>query len=257
MNKSTTDQTRMSLDDFIKKEKGKGPQIIKNNSNGNGLGKAKRIFKGRKVSDRNRRYVKYDYQQERPQYNEREVRREYREPREIQRREPRTVMAPLRKRNPLDLRKMMRGGARDKRDKRDKKEERPPLIKSKKAALSVLHVNNLPVKLTNSELNDLFCELGYLKKCKLVLDDFGKSKGKGVVQYENPADSKRAIEELDGKKLDGRVISVGFSNYVREKDQQHRKYKKKTESRMTKRKVSSEESEKSESEENRSYSRDE
>ena len=74
-----------------------------------------------------------------------------------------------------------------------------------------LFVNNLPMKITNEELNELFSNIGYLTKCKLVFDDFGKSKGRAVVNYESEKDAARAIEKIDGNDLDGKIISVEFA----------------------------------------------
>ena len=80
--------------------------------------------------------------------------------------------------------------------------------KKKRVPLAKLFVNNLPTKVENSELNDLFSEYGYLTKCKLIHDDFGRPKGKAVVVYESKEDAERAIRALDGNELDGKVISV-------------------------------------------------
>jgi RNA recognition motif-containing protein len=67
------------------------------------------------------------------------------------------------------------------------------------------------MKFTSEELNELFSEIGYLTKCKLVLDDFGKSKGRAVVIYENPRDAERAIEKFNDNKLDNKIIAVEFA----------------------------------------------
>ena len=74
-----------------------------------------------------------------------------------------------------------------------------------------LFVDNLPMKFTSEELNELFSEVGYLTKCKLVLDDFGKSKGRAVVMYENERDAERAIDKFHENNLDGKIISVEFA----------------------------------------------
>ena len=67
------------------------------------------------------------------------------------------------------------------------------------------------MKFSSEELNELFSEIGYLTKCKLVLDDFGKSKGRAVVIYENPRDAQRAIDKFNDNKLDNKIISVEFA----------------------------------------------
>lgn len=111
-------------------------------------------------------------------------------------------LPPVRRKNPVDLRKRLEKSKRIEENKRieETKKQRPPLAK--------LFVNNLPTKVENSELNDLFSEYGYLTKCKLIYDDFGRPKGRAVVVYESKEDAERAIHALDGNELDGKVISV-------------------------------------------------
>ena len=90
----------------------------------------------------------------------------------------------------------------------ERMESRRPV---RKAEVNKLFVDNLPMKFTSDELNELFSEVGYLTKCKLVLDDFGKSKGRAVVAYENSRDAERAIEKFNENKLEGKTIYVEFA----------------------------------------------
>ena len=90
-------------------------------------------------------------------------------------------------------------------------EIRNPEKKRQEEKGAKLFVNNLPMKFKNEELNELFSSIGYLTKCRLVVDDFGKSKGKAVVIFENSDDAKKAVDTYDGNELDGKVISVEFA----------------------------------------------
>ena len=107
--------------------------------------------------------------------------------------------SPPRRRRPEDLRQRM-----------ESRRGRLPEVR-RQDPRNKLFVDNLPMKFSSEELNELFAEVGYLTKCKLVLDDFGKSKGRAVVVYENFRDAERAIDKFHENKLDGKIISVEFA----------------------------------------------
>lgn len=68
-------------------------------------------------------------------------------------------------------------------------------------------VGNLEWKTTEAELRDLFMQYG-VTDVKLMREDDGKSKGFGFVSLEGWIDGKRAIEELNDKKVGERNIVV-------------------------------------------------
>lgn len=72
-----------------------------------------------------------------------------------------------------------------------------------------LYVGNLSFNTGNSELEELFGQIGTVESASVVEDrDTGRSRGFGFVEMANKEDGERAISELDGKEFDGRQIKV-------------------------------------------------
>lgn len=62
--------------------------------------------------------------------------------------------------------------------------------------------------MTTKELNKLFAEFGEISSCKLEYDQDGKSKGYGYVSYTDPNCADKAIENLNGKEINGKVVDL-------------------------------------------------
>ena len=78
-----------------------------------------------------------------------------------------------------------------------------------------LYVGNLPYSTTEEDLGNTFREIGEFNSVKIITDKYsGRSKGFGFIEMVNEDDGKRAIDELNGKELNGRNIIV---NEAREK----------------------------------------
>jgi RNA recognition motif-containing protein len=83
-----------------------------------------------------------------------------------------------------------------------------------------IYLGNLPYNINEDELMELFEEYGNVSTVKLITDKFtGKSKGFGFVEMPSDDDAKKAIEELNGKEVKGRNITV---NQAREKTDDNR-----------------------------------
>jgi len=67
---------------------------------------------------------------------------------------------------------------------------------------------------TNQEgLQKFFEKYGAIDSCKLLTDrDTGRSKGIGFVEFNTRAEAKKAIADADNLNLDGRLLTVSFSN---------------------------------------------
>jgi RNA recognition motif-containing protein len=65
---------------------------------------------------------------------------------------------------------------------------------------------------TDDTLKALFETIGEVASARVVTDrDSGRSKGFGFVEYVSEDDNQKAIDELNGKELDGRAISVNLA----------------------------------------------
>jgi cold-inducible RNA-binding protein len=71
-----------------------------------------------------------------------------------------------------------------------------------------LYVGNLSFETTESDLDALFAQVGTVESVRIISDrNTGRSRGFGFVEM-NPEDASRAIEELNGKNVDGRALTV-------------------------------------------------
>ena len=72
-----------------------------------------------------------------------------------------------------------------------------------------LYVGNLSFATSNSDLQELFASVGTVESASVVEDrDTGRSRGFGFVEMSSKEEGERAIEELNGKEVDGRELKV-------------------------------------------------
>jgi len=75
--------------------------------------------------------------------------------------------------------------------------------------LKKIYVGNLNFRSTDETLRDLFAEYGQVNSATIVMDRHtGRSRGFGFVEMEDDNAAMTAIEALNGKDFDGRVINV-------------------------------------------------
>ncbi len=74
---------------------------------------------------------------------------------------------------------------------------------------SKLYVGGLSFDTTNEELKTFFEQAGAVESVSIVADKYsGRSRGFAFVEMATAAEARKAIEELNGKPLGGRTISV-------------------------------------------------
>lgn len=72
-----------------------------------------------------------------------------------------------------------------------------------------LYVGNLSFNTSNEDLQELFASAGTVESANIVEDrDTGRSRGFGFVEMSSAAEVKTAIEQLNGKEVDGRSLTV-------------------------------------------------
>lgn len=72
-----------------------------------------------------------------------------------------------------------------------------------------LFVGSLSWNVTSEMLEEFFASIGSVASATVISDrETNRSKGFGFVEFENDDDAKKAIDELNGKELDGRAITV-------------------------------------------------
>jgi RNA recognition motif-containing protein len=72
-----------------------------------------------------------------------------------------------------------------------------------------LFVGSLSWGVTDDMLSDFFAAAGTVASAKVIVDrDSGRSKGFCFVEMSSDDEAKKAVDELNGKELDGRAINV-------------------------------------------------
>ena len=72
-----------------------------------------------------------------------------------------------------------------------------------------LYVGNLSFNTSESDLQDLFSQIGTVESCRIITDrDTGRSRGFGFVEFASDAEGRAAIEQMNGKQVDGRALTV-------------------------------------------------
>ncbi|CAO1625472.1 unnamed protein product [Parajaminaea phylloscopi] len=76
-------------------------------------------------------------------------------------------------------------------------------------ANTTLFISRLPFSATTTDLQTLFSDVGPLRRAFVVTDpDTKTSKGVGYVTFSVPEDAERALDQLQGRKLDGKRAMV-------------------------------------------------
>ena len=75
-----------------------------------------------------------------------------------------------------------------------------------------LFVGSLAYSTTDDSLRAFFETIGEVESAHAITDkDTGRAKGFGFVEYKDEANNQKAIDELNGKELDGRAINVSLA----------------------------------------------
>ena len=72
-----------------------------------------------------------------------------------------------------------------------------------------LYVGNLSYDMSEENLRNEFAEYGEVQSAKIITDKFtGRSRGFGFVEMNSDDEGKKAMEELNGKDVEGRQLVV-------------------------------------------------
>jgi len=75
-----------------------------------------------------------------------------------------------------------------------------------------LFIGKLSYDTTDDSLRAAFAQFGTVVSAQVIKDrDSGQSKGFGFVEMEKAEEAQTAINTLDGKELDGRMIAVSVA----------------------------------------------
>lgn len=83
---------------------------------------------------------------------------------------------------------------------------------------SKLYVGSLNYDTTEDALEKFFSQVGKVDSATVIIDKTtGNSKGFGFVEMASEGEAEKAIQELDGKELDGRNIKVDKAKPMQKK----------------------------------------
>ena len=72
-----------------------------------------------------------------------------------------------------------------------------------------LFVGSLAYATTDDSLREFFEQIGEVERASVATDrETGRSRGFGFVTFVDEANNQKAIDQLNGKELDGRAITV-------------------------------------------------
>jgi len=86
-----------------------------------------------------------------------------------------------------------------------------------------LFVGNLSYQTMENDLQDYFSQVGAVNSVNLMMDKMtGKSRGFAFVEFANPDEANKAIEQFHNKEFQGRALTVNIARPREERPQQQR-----------------------------------
>ncbi|MBI2632091.1 RNA-binding protein [Candidatus Pacearchaeota archaeon] len=87
-----------------------------------------------------------------------------------------------------------------------------------------LYVGNLPFSVDSKKLEGLFSQYGQLEEVVVItFKDTGKSKGFGFVTVVDDTQAEKALNEMNGKEVEGRQIVVNEAKPFNPDNQKQRR----------------------------------
>ncbi|MBU0532038.1 RNA-binding protein [Candidatus Micrarchaeota archaeon] len=81
-----------------------------------------------------------------------------------------------------------------------------------------LYIGNLAYSVTNEQLKELFAGCGDVTDAQVITDRrTGRSKGFGFVTFADEAGAEKAVNEMNGKDVEGRQLRVSEARPPRER----------------------------------------
>ncbi|CAJ0920600.1 unnamed protein product, partial [Ranitomeya imitator] len=102
------------------------------------------------------------------------------------------------------------------------RQEREPELLSRSLYTNV-YIKNFGVNMDDERLKELFSKYGPTLSVKVMTDENGTSKGFGFVSFEKHEDALKAVNEMNGKNVNGKAIYVGRAQRKSERQAELRK----------------------------------
>ncbi|NWR78553.1 PABP4 protein, partial [Centropus unirufus] len=89
------------------------------------------------------------------------------------------------------------------------RKEREAELGAKAKEFTNVYIKNFGDDMDDERLKELFSKYGKTLSVKVMTDSTGKSKGFGFVSFEKHEDASKAVEEMNGKDINGKMVFVG------------------------------------------------
>jgi len=83
-----------------------------------------------------------------------------------------------------------------------------------------IFVKNVPKTIDDDKFNELFSKFGKITSAVLMKEDNGSSKGFGFINYDSHEEADAAIQELNGKEIEGLQLYVGRAQKKGERERE-------------------------------------
>ncbi|XP_066434473.1 polyadenylate-binding protein 1 [Eleutherodactylus coqui] len=89
------------------------------------------------------------------------------------------------------------------------RKEREAELGARAKEFTNVYIKNFGEDMDDERLKELFGKYGPALSVKVMTDESGKSKGFGFVSFERHEDAQKAVDEMNGKDMNGKAIYVG------------------------------------------------
>uniref|UniRef100_H3D706 Polyadenylate-binding protein n=1 Tax=Tetraodon nigroviridis TaxID=99883 RepID=H3D706_TETNG len=114
------------------------------------------------------------------------------------------------------------------------RKEREAELGARAREFTNVYIKNFGEDMDDEKLKELFSKYGPALSIRVMTDDSGKSKGFGFVSFERHEDAQKAVDDMNGKELNGRQVYVGRAQKKGERQNElKRKFEQMKQDRMT------------------------
>ncbi|KAM3833890.1 polyadenylate-binding protein 1A-like isoform 1-T1 [Diretmus argenteus] len=89
------------------------------------------------------------------------------------------------------------------------RKEREAELGARAREFTNVYIKNFGEDMDDEKLKEIFGKYGPAQSIRVMTDDGGKSKGFGFVNFERHEDAQKAVDDMNGKELNGRKVYVG------------------------------------------------
>ncbi|MFT7816210.1 polyadenylate-binding protein 1-like [Arapaima gigas] len=114
------------------------------------------------------------------------------------------------------------------------RKEREAELGARAKEFTNVYIKNFGEDMDDEKLKEIFGKFGPALSIRVMTDNNGKSKGFGFVSYERHEDAQKAVDEMNGKEINGKQVYVGRAQKKSERQTElKRKFEQMKQDRMT------------------------